>query len=56
MPSYDTDGFDPPAPVADVTLVLDQNLGILGRDVLNHAALLLDGPHRQWSEHAPHDH
>ena len=26
--------------------------GILGRDVLNHAALVLDGPRQQWAEYA----
>lgn len=31
-------------------LVLEQEQGILGRDVLNHLVLLLDGPQRQWSE------
>jgi len=34
-------------------LLIAQEHGILGRDVLNHAALLLDGPRQQWSEQAP---
>jgi len=29
-------------------LVIDQEVGVLGRDVLNHVALLLDGPQRNW--------
>ena len=34
-------------------LLTDQEHGILGRDVLNHAALLLDGPRQEWNEHTP---
>jgi len=34
---------------ADVTLL--QEVGILGRNILNTFALLLDGPHQSWSEH-----
>jgi hypothetical protein len=34
-------------------LLIEQDHGILGRDVLNHAALLLDGPRQQWTEHSP---
>jgi predicted aspartyl protease len=34
-------------------LLIEQEFGILGRDVLNHAVLLLDGPRQQWAEHAP---
>jgi len=34
-------------------LLIEENRGILGRDILNHASLLLDGPQQQWSEHAP---
>jgi hypothetical protein len=26
--------------------------GILGRDILNHVALLLDGPRQYWQEYA----
>ncbi len=29
-------------------LVLDQEVGVLGRDVLNHVLLILDGPHLEW--------
>jgi hypothetical protein len=32
-------------------LIIDQESGILGRDVLNHLALLFDGPQLTWSEH-----
>jgi hypothetical protein len=32
-------------------LLTDQEHGILGRDVLNLAALLLDGPRKQWTEY-----
>ncbi|HYI07592.1 MAG TPA: retropepsin-like aspartic protease [Thermoanaerobaculia bacterium] len=32
-------------------LVIDQDVGILGRNVLNALALLLDGPRQTWSEH-----
>lgn len=31
-------------------LLTEEGRGILGRDVLNHVVLLLDGPNRQWSE------
>jgi hypothetical protein len=31
-------------------LITDQEVGILGRDVLNHISLLLDGPQLFWSE------
>jgi hypothetical protein len=34
-------------------LVIDEDPGILGRDVLNHVALLLDGPSLKWEEHKP---
>jgi hypothetical protein len=33
-------------------LVIDEERGILGRDVLNHIALLLDGPRLRWDEHS----
>jgi hypothetical protein len=29
-------------------LIIDQSYGVLGRNVLNHVALLLDGPRLQW--------
>ncbi len=32
-------------------LVIDQQVGILGRNILNNLALLLDGPQLTWSEH-----
>jgi hypothetical protein len=31
-------------------LVVNQEWGILGRDVLNHVAVLLDGPRLTWDE------
>lgn len=31
-------------------LLIDQPIGILGRNVLNHVRLTLDGPNRLWSE------
>lgn len=31
-------------------LLIDGKTGILGRDVLNHIALLLDGPYLTWKE------
>lgn len=34
-------------------LVIDAERGILGRDVLNHIALLLDGPRLTWEERTP---
>jgi hypothetical protein len=34
-------------------LLLEEERGIMGRDILNHVLLLLDGPQQQWSEHAP---
>jgi predicted aspartyl protease len=34
-------------------LLIEEERGILGRDILNHMILLLDGPRQQWSEHAP---
>jgi hypothetical protein len=34
-------------------LLIDQPWGILGRDVLNHVAILLDGPKKSWAEMAP---
>jgi len=33
-------------------LLIEEERGILGRDILNHVTLLLDGPQQQWSEHA----
>jgi predicted aspartyl protease len=34
-------------------LLLEEEHGILGRDILNHVILLLDGPQQQWAEWAP---
>ena len=34
-------------------LLTEEERGILGRDILNHVILLLNGPQQQWSEHAP---
>ena len=34
-------------------LLIEAERGILGRDILNHVTVLLDGPRQQWSEHAP---
>jgi predicted aspartyl protease len=31
-------------------LLIEAEHGILGRDILNHVTLLLDGPRQQWSE------
>ncbi len=31
-------------------LLLDAEVGVLGRDVLNHVRLLLDGPALRWEE------
>jgi len=31
-------------------LIISQEWGVLGRDVLNHLSLLLDGPHLSWNE------
>ena len=29
-------------------LLIDEEFGVLGRDVLNHIAVLMDGPRQQW--------
>jgi hypothetical protein len=34
-------------------LLIEAERGILGRDILNHVSLLLDGPQQHWSEHEP---
>lgn len=34
-------------------LLTDQPIGILGRNILNAVALMLDGPNAQWNEHKP---
>jgi hypothetical protein len=30
--------------------VIDTPEGVIGRDILNHLSLLLDGPQQQWSQ------
>lgn len=37
-------------------LLIDQEWGLLGRDVLNHLPLLFDGPHLSWGEQRPAGH
>ncbi len=34
-------------------LLTEEERGILGRDILNHVIVLLDGPQQQWSEQGP---
>ncbi len=34
-------------------LLIEEEHGILGRDILNHVTLLFDGLRQQWSEHSP---
>ena len=34
-------------------LLIEAERGILGRDILNHVNLLLEGPRQQWSEYTP---
>jgi hypothetical protein len=34
-------------------LLLDAEVGVIGRDVLNHLRLLLDGPDSRWQESSP---
>jgi hypothetical protein len=34
-------------------VLIEEECGIMGRDVLNQVTLLLDGPRQQWSEHSP---
>jgi hypothetical protein len=34
-------------------LLIEKELGIMGRDVLNLVTLLLDGPRQQWAEYVP---
>ena len=62
---YELMGFDGKISVAQVVeldlvflkrtfrgrlLIIDQEVGILGRDILNHIPLVLDGPALSWSE------
>jgi hypothetical protein len=66
--SYELMGFDGArsvAPFSDLDMIflrrayrgryllIDEDRGILGRDVLNHLALLLDGPKQEWFPHVP---
>jgi hypothetical protein len=63
--AYEIMGFDGRKNIAHVTsldliflrrvfrgrfLIGNQECGVLGRDVLNHVALLLDGPRLAWDE------
>jgi len=34
-------------------LLIEEEHGILGRDILNHVTVLVDGPRQQWSEEVP---
>jgi hypothetical protein len=34
-------------------LLTEEECGIMGRDVLNHVIVLLDGPRQEWSEQGP---
>jgi len=34
-------------------LMIDQNWGVVGRDILNLVSLLLDGPRLTWREQHP---
>ena len=67
-PQYELMGFDgsrsvAPAVILDLVflqrafrgryLLIEEARGILGRDILNHVSLLLEGPRLQWSEHSP---
>jgi predicted aspartyl protease len=33
-------------------LLIDDRIGIVGRDILNSLSLLFDGPHLSWEEHS----
>jgi hypothetical protein len=62
---YELEGFDGRRTMAQVAqldlifvekafrgkyVIIDSNMGILGRDVLNHVAVLLDSPRLSWHE------
>jgi Retroviral aspartyl protease len=62
---YEVEGFDGGTKLAEVVnveliflkrkfkgqfLLIDQPTGILGRNILNAIALLMDGPHGSWEE------
>jgi predicted aspartyl protease len=34
-------------------LLTEEERGIMGRDILNHVIVLLDGPRQEWSEQRP---
>ena len=34
-------------------LLTEEDRGIMGRDILNHVIVLLDGPRQEWSEQRP---
>ncbi|MCQ3977684.1 MAG: hypothetical protein DPW09_30010 [Anaerolineae bacterium] len=34
-------------------LLIDQNMGVIGRDILNLVPLLFNGPRLDWSEYRP---
>jgi hypothetical protein len=34
-------------------LLTEEDRGIMGRDILNHMIVLLDGPRQEWSEQRP---
>ena len=65
---YELRGFDGSASFAPVVmldllflrrafrgryLLTEEERGMMGRDILNHVMVLLDGPHQQWSEQGP---
>jgi predicted aspartyl protease len=65
---YELQGFDGSVQMAEVVLLelvflgkrfkgqfllIDQPLGVLGRNILNSVAILLDGPRSNWDEHRP---
>jgi Aspartyl protease len=62
---YELTGFDGSVSVARVVqldliflrrafkgriLLMNQEWGLIGRDILNHVSLLFDGPHLHWNE------
>ena len=66
--SYELMGFDGTTSVSDTVwaellflgkiyrgqfLLIDQEIGILGRNILNQVCLVLDGPRLIWEERAP---
>jgi len=68
-PSYQLEGFDGSRSIAPAAqlhmvflartfkgrfLVTPQPQGVLGRNILNHVSLVLDGPRLAWSESTAH--